>query len=149
MNKETLQNYNTRLNENNTNLTEVLNMINELPEAGTGEVIDMYSTEETKTNKVWINGKPIYRKVVDCGALPNTGKKQIAHGIKNVEMFVGYSAIATNGETTFFLSLASPVTAAANIYVIESGANIEIMTGNDRSSFTTCYVTLEYTKTTD
>ena len=35
---------------------------------------DVYSTDEVKTNKVWIDGKPIYRKVVDCGALPNGQK---------------------------------------------------------------------------
>lgn len=29
-----------------------------------GENIDHYSTNEVKTNKVWIDGKPIYRKVV-------------------------------------------------------------------------------------
>ena len=32
---------------------------------------EVYSTEEVKTNKVWIDGKPIYRKViannVSCG----------------------------------------------------------------------------------
>ena len=32
---------------------------------------DVYSTKEVKTNKVWIDGKPIYRKViannVSCG----------------------------------------------------------------------------------
>ena len=26
--------------------------------------MDVYSTSETKTNKVWIDGKPIYRKVI-------------------------------------------------------------------------------------
>lgn len=30
-----------------------------------GEIVDNYSTVETKTNKVWIDGKPIYRKVID------------------------------------------------------------------------------------
>ena len=29
-----------------------------------GENLDYYSTTETKTNKVWIDGKPIYRKVL-------------------------------------------------------------------------------------
>ena len=149
MNKETLQNYNTRLSENNNNLNAVLNMINELPEAGTGEVIDMYSLEETKTNKVWIDGKPIYRKVINFGALPNNEKKQITHGIQNVKMFVGGSAMATNGNTTFFLPLASPAAVTSNVYFIETAGYVEIMTGNDRSSFATCYVILEYTKTTD
>lgn len=33
-----------------------------------GANLDYYSTEETKTNKVWIDGKPIYRKVYKCTA---------------------------------------------------------------------------------
>lgn len=33
-----------------------------------GENLEYYSTEETKTNKVWIDGKPIYRKVYKCTA---------------------------------------------------------------------------------
>ena len=36
MNKETLQNYNTRLGANNTSLESILNTINNLPEAGSG-----------------------------------------------------------------------------------------------------------------
>ena len=37
-------------------------LANENGEAGAK---DVYSTTETKTNKVWIDGKPIQRKVVD------------------------------------------------------------------------------------
>ena len=36
MNKETLQEYNTRLSENNTSLDDILTTINNLPERGTG-----------------------------------------------------------------------------------------------------------------
>lgn len=38
------------------------------------EGYDTYSTEEVKTNKIWINGKPIYRQVytgLDYGATTN------------------------------------------------------------------------------
>lgn len=35
-----------------------------LPLVTAKESDDIYSTTETKTNKVWIDGKPIYRKVV-------------------------------------------------------------------------------------
>lgn len=34
-------------------------------ESGNG-IKDIYSTDEVKTNKVWIDGKPIYRKVLLC-----------------------------------------------------------------------------------
>lgn len=32
---------------------------------------DIYSTNETKTNKVWIDGKPIYRKVIEAATSTN------------------------------------------------------------------------------
>ena len=40
-----------------------------------------YSTTETVTNAKWIDGKPIYRKVVNFGTLPNATVKAVAHGI--------------------------------------------------------------------
>ena len=36
-----------------------------------------YSTNEVKTGGKWIDGKPIYRKVVDFGALPNASEKTV------------------------------------------------------------------------
>ena len=37
------------------------------PETVSGD-FDIYSTTETKTNKVWIDGKPIYRKVINLSS---------------------------------------------------------------------------------
>lgn len=34
---------------------------------------DVYSTNELKTDKVWIDGKPIYRKVINIGIINTTG----------------------------------------------------------------------------
>lgn len=36
-------------------------------ESGNG-IKDIYSTDEVKTNKVWIDGKPIYRKVISSSS---------------------------------------------------------------------------------
>ena len=47
-----------------------------------------YSTAETWTGGYWIDGKKIYRKVVDCGALPNAATKNVPHGIVNPYMFI-------------------------------------------------------------
>ena len=55
---------------------------------------DEYSTTEVKTNKVWIDGRPIYRKVVDTGALPNSTTKTVAHGLTNVREVVSIAGIA-------------------------------------------------------
>ena len=62
-NEETLQEYNTRLEENNTSLANVLTTINNLPSSSSGSSSEIYSVEETMTNRVWTDGKPIYRKV--------------------------------------------------------------------------------------
>lgn len=52
---------------------------------GTSESTDQYSTEETKTNKVWIDGKPIYRKVISG----------FTYGAENISVNTGISNIAT------------------------------------------------------
>ena len=106
---------------------------------------DVYSTTETVVGTYM--GKPLYRKVVDCGALPNNTTKQILHNIANINIITKTSGTSwTNDGTTIPLptaSLTSPV-------VISSGkSKIDIITITDRSTFTNSNVTLEYTKTTD
>lgn len=63
-NEESLQEYNTRLAENNTSLDNILTTINNLPDGGgSSGMSDVYSTEETVIG-TWINGEPLYRKVI-------------------------------------------------------------------------------------
>lgn len=50
-----------------TNLVEAINEVNEKVDT---LLVDRYSTSEVKTNKLWIDGKPIYRKVVS-GIIPS------------------------------------------------------------------------------
>ena len=38
-----------------------------------------WGAKRVKDNKVWIDGKPIYRKVVDFGMLANSASKSVAH----------------------------------------------------------------------
>ena len=50
-------------------------------------VEDIYSTNETKTNKVWIDGKPIYRKTIFVRSLPNNADpKEYSHNITNMNI---------------------------------------------------------------
>lgn len=69
------------------------------PETVGGD-FDVYSTSETKTNKVWIDGKPIYRKVITDTA-PSTADTEKGFAIgASVSAFVsvsGFLAFATNG----------------------------------------------------
>lgn len=58
-------------------------------ESGNG-IKDIYSTDEVKTNKVWIDGKPIYRKVLTGLSFGNT---------LTTWTNVGATAILPNAET--------------------------------------------------
>lgn len=102
---------------------------------------DTYSSNEIKTNKIWIDGKPIYRKVINMGNLNNSTGKTVNHGVSNMDKTVGIMGIADNGST----------------YILGAGFNDELYwtktaliwnTKTNRSAFT-AYVVLEYTKTTD
>ena len=106
---------------------------------------DIYSTTETVIGTYM--GKPLYRKVVDCGALPNNTTKEILHNIANINIITKTSGTAwDNIGTTIPLPTAS-LTSPVIIYVDKS--KIYITTITDKSTSTNSNVTLEYTKTTD
>lgn len=109
---------------------------------------NIYSTEETIIGK-WINGKNVYRKVIDFGQLPNNADKSVTTGLNNVN-YINMYGFATNGTQYFPLNLIRIGTTNQN-YEISSYINnnsILISTGVDRSTFTAIIV-LEYTKSTD
>ena len=109
---------------------------------------DAYSTSEVKTNKIWVNNKPVYRKVVDIGNLPNNSRKEVAHNITNLDDIIYCSAIIDNGTTYRQLPVSSPLDTNYAIDVYANSTYIVIDTGNDRTSYSG-YAIVEYTKTTD
>ena len=106
-----------------------------------------YSTTETivGTDK---NGKPIYRKVIDVGNLPNNSSKQIAHSISNLKAIKDSNIEVSNGTSTFKLPFVSSAGLEYTISYYIDSTNITITTGTDRSAFSG-EATIEYTKTTD
>lgn len=109
-----------------------------------------YSTSEVNTGKKWIDGKPIYRKVVDCGALPNADFKYVNHNISNlgviINVFVNSYTASGNGT---MLPYVNPVSISGQISFTYSKTQIELRTATDYSSYVNTYAILEYTKTTD
>lgn len=110
-----------------------------------------YSTTEQAVG-TWIDGKTIYRKVINFGALPNATKKDVAHNISNLEQFTKVEGIATRQDDTKFTQpLPLVYKEIESNYNSSLGVDIQtvsIQTGEDRSMFNG-YVILEYTKTTD
>lgn len=105
-----------------------------------------YSTEEVWTGGYWKDGKKIYRKVVDCGALPNTTTKNVAHNIANISWIVNYSGVTSNGSE--WVCLPASFT-SSSIGLSVNSTNIILLTYSNRTSYTSTFVTIEYTKTTD
>lgn len=109
-----------------------------------------YSTSEVKTSATWIDGKPIYKKTIDFGALPNASAKSVVHNIANLDHFVKVEGIAwTATKPAVSLPFASPNQLVGAISLLATSTGIDISTGNDRREFANCYITLWYTKTTD
>lgn len=120
--------------------------------------INTYSTEETFTGKYWIDGKKIYRKVINFGALPNATVKNVLTGLQIESInIVNYYGIANGIDVSGNrFSLTLPDTHPNNpeqatrlsINTKENEYNLVIITGTDRSNYT-AYIIIEYTKTTD
>ena len=110
-----------------------------------------YSTEETETGIYWIDGKPIYRKVIDCGTLPNKTTKDTAHNIQNLETVVSLDGKAYRPSDGLWINIPHVNTSniASGISMVVYNGNIEIADGVDYSAFTTSFVIIEYTKSTD
>lgn len=144
MNKETLQEYNGKLEENNVSLANVLTTINNLPETTGGSSSDIYSLEERKVG-TWIDGKPIYRKVVELGFLPNNGTKYVPTGLIHTDIrlvrLYGNSSTDDGKYQTGLNDLCTRInTLSDNTLSVTTTANFSDFTG---------YAILEYTKITD
>lgn len=124
-----------------------------IPVSGGGNNKNIYSTDEQKIG-TWINGKPLYQKTFDFGALPNSALKDVAHGIANVAMIWVYDGFCYQPNGDYFAQLinTAPVSGTADNkgewYFGCSSTYIRCLTAQDRSNYS-AYVTLRYTKTTD
>lgn len=115
----------------------------------------LYQTLETAAfDQLFTPGNPqqfrsVYRKVVDFGALPNAGLKQVAHGIAfdtNFRLVRSYaSATDPVGLNYIHLPFSSP-TLNENIKLLVDGTNVNVTTAINYTAYTTCYVIIEYVK---
>lgn len=106
-----------------------------------------YSTTEQVVG-TWIDGKPIYRKVIECGALPNNANKDVVHNIQNLGVTIKCNGMAVRTSDSRALTIPDS-TPSAEISCGVTNTNVYITTHNDRSSFNNSFLILEYTKTTD
>ena len=105
-----------------------------------------YSTTETVVGEY--NGKPLYRKVVDCGTLPNKTEKEILHGVSNLNIITHITGTAWDSDRTYIIPLPT-VSISDPVRIKCDKSKIYIAVGTDRSFWTNSNVIIEYTKTTD
>lgn len=111
-----------------------------------------FSLSEIKTNAAWLDGKPIYRKTVSIGALPNNNVKTTAHHINDIDFIIDFNNICRSGDEFIKLNFSpaivySGITGAISLKIDKT--NIYISTDMDYSSIVNCYVTIYYTKLQD
>ena len=106
---------------------------------------DLYSESEVKTNKVWIDGKPIYRKVyvfpsnvtVQGNNWTSTGMAKPA----NIEAIVGVSTIVRPDQRSYCVDVSATTSDTNLTLALLSNIHLNV-TQNSK-------LVLEYTKTTD
>jgi len=110
------------------------------------EETEDYSTSETNTGKKWIDGRPIYRKVIIGTTTISSGNYTVAHDISNLGDIVDFKYYSWQNSTTMFIGSTSPLDGSDKLSVYINGNNITV-----RSSWESIkrVIILEYTKTTD
>ena len=105
-----------------------------------------YSTEE-KVVGTWIDGKPLYRKTVNFGALPNNTTKGITHNIQNLNEIIKLWGFARSSQSRGGITLPHATTTPISLYCDDTYIGVKAFL--DASVYTEAYINIEYTKTTD
>lgn len=114
--------------------------------AGGGDYHE-YSTSEHIVG-TWIDGSPVYEKVVELGAFPDNNTKNVPHGIVNLGLIVSASVLANDPNEA---TISIPYTVVdGNFLRFQTGfsidgTNISITTGSNRTGYTGIAI-LRYTK---
>jgi hypothetical protein len=108
-----------------------------------------YSEAETEIG-VWIDGKMLYRKVVDIGALPDTTSKDVSHGISisgsgYITRIYGVAYRTSPSKSYIPLPYQYPVLSSSRISLSATDTVISVRTATNYTDHTG-YVILEYTK---
>ena len=122
----------------------VTNVGTELPSA-------LLNTEILTTERHPISNKPIYKKGINFGSLPNATTKTVAHGISGIDFIMidfSNSFMLVPGVPDASFSGMIVWSGADSVGAYLSSGNIFVYAGNNRTNMVG-YFTLKYTKTAD
>lgn len=105
-----------------------------------------YSTSEQRIG-TWIDGKNLYRKVIDFGTLPNNTQANVNHNISNMGQMVNISGVAYTSSTRLPIPMVgnSGIASGLAISIAVFNSTMRITTNADATAYS-AYVILEYTK---
>lgn len=125
-----------------SNLNEMQNILND-------NIAEYYSTDEIKTNKVWINNKPIYRRTFILSSVVD-GNNYFGDTSSIQEYINAYGIVhRSNGNHVFINSSYNSGVQAIVGLNNYSGSHSFLLFIGSISGIVDAYVTVEYTKTTD
>lgn len=110
-----------------------------------------YSTSETLTGKIWIDGKPIYRKCITLSNV-NIGYVEQNHGISNVDNLISMvGTLEYNDKIQYIPNVVCDNIAGygAGFVDFKKSGTFHTLFGTSISTTNTVHVIFEYTKTTD
>ncbi len=105
----------------------------------------------TPNSSANVQYRPMFRTVVDFGALPNNAVKTVPHGITTTQDYsiIRLSGVATDpGATTLDSAIPIPFV-GNNPFEVElemDATNIIIETGMNRTNYTRTFIVIEYIK---
>lgn len=106
-----------------------------------------YSTSEQEVG-TWINGKPIYRKVLNIGTIAS--QSTINTGIVNMDKLINLTG-TSKLENSYGINLPSNGDAVSGVVfrmrLQDNGTKLAVECSSN--SFVNTYIIIEYTKTTD
>lgn len=111
---------------------------------------EVYSTNEVKTNKIWIDGKPIYRQVINTTG--DNSQSQAIATISNIDNIVNMFGWVKNGNIHRNCSTAFYGSSAWSSQLYRNSQYINLECGSNFADFknnATITLICEYTKTTD
>ena len=113
--------------------------------------LNNYSTEEQVIGK-WIDGKPIYRKVVSTIGLTGSTKKSIAYNIDNLDKIWienGFAINALRIVTVPMVGYNGNVSDKTDVWIEKQENVVKLYSNGGWGTDWTFYIILNYTKITD
>ena len=109
-------------------------------------VKDVYSTSETLTNKVWTDGKPIYRNVIIDNAITKGTQKNIDLSALNIGSYVSINGYIDTGHYQIPINTYRSDVCTMVLGYNQQGELIVFVDGSLVTSTSTLVAIIEYTK---